>query len=565
MNTVKLKLNPFKADNVVSINDRPLSPYSELNNYIKEPLLKWVDSFFDAAEREINDEFEFTVIADDFEAMFLQDMSSNYDCCRTYSRGNFEIATPLHERLVVVSEVANKYGLQIIPSKVKFAVAPNAQVDFSHEQIELVVPEEATFYISDYTNNDIDLSSLDASIVIRPSDKVLLSKVGPEKYLWEVPNDKLKTIICAVVDHFSVVPAIIEAANKLIQSDDVNPEDKQIIRHAIEIDGYIQIGDPEPIEVGKTLSLEFKIFPENLDIPNIRIVPSTTDYITIDGLMIKAKAPGITHIDIYVGDKNIPIARKAVSTYHNNMVQDIELTAPAKTIGVGHELQISAGLIPLDADDAKLVEWSVNNHEIATINDDGKLLARAAGQVVVTAATTRASKQIQIEICPCASKVELSCEKCELFVGQTQPIAVSIKPNNCFSTEYTWKTSDKTVATVVSQDDGTLAIRATGIGECSISFTANDGGAIAVCTVLVESTFKKNEKQHGMLSATLVLTIISVFCSAFSFPIGVIGCAVAAVVCGIKAIKNNKHDTFWAFLLMGVSAIFAVTTAMRLF
>lgn len=565
MNTVKLKLNPFKADNIVSINDRPLSPYSELNNYIKEPLLTWADVFFDAAEREINDEFEFTVIADDFESMFLQDMSTSYNYCRTCLRGNFEIATPLYERLAVVSKVANKYGLQINPSKVKFAVAPNAQVDLTHDQIELVGPEKATFYICDHTSNNNDLSSLDTSIVIQPSDKVSLSKVGPAKYLWEVPNDKLKTIICAAVDHFSVAPVIIEAANELIQSDKVNPEDKQLIRHAIEIDGYVQIRDPEPIEVGKVCSLEYKTFPENLDTPNIRIVPSTTDYITINGLMIEAKAPGITHIDIYVGEKNIPVARKVVSTYHNNMVQDIELTAPSVTIGVGHELQISAVLTPLDADDANLVEWSVNNHEVATINDDGKLLAHAAGQVVVTASTTRVSKQIQIEICPCASKVELSCEKCQLFVGQTQPISVSIEPQNCFSAEYTWKTSDKAVATVVSQDDGALAIRATGIGECTISFVANEGGAAAVCTVRVESTFKKNEKQHGMLSATLVLTIISFFCSAFSFPIGVIGCAVAAVVCGIVAINNNKHDIFWAFLLMGVSAIHAVTTAMKLF
>ena len=40
MNTLKLKLNPYKDINIASLDDKPLSPYSELNNYMKEPFFK---------------------------------------------------------------------------------------------------------------------------------------------------------------------------------------------------------------------------------------------------------------------------------------------------------------------------------------------------------------------------------------------------------------------------------------------------------------------------------------------------------------------------------------------
>ena len=55
MNTLKLKLNPYKDINIASLDDKPLSPYSELNNYMKEPFLSWVSKLLEAAEREINE------------------------------------------------------------------------------------------------------------------------------------------------------------------------------------------------------------------------------------------------------------------------------------------------------------------------------------------------------------------------------------------------------------------------------------------------------------------------------------------------------------------------------
>ncbi len=52
MNILKIKLNPYKDVNIASLDDKPLSPYSELNNYMKEPFLKWADKLLGAAERD---------------------------------------------------------------------------------------------------------------------------------------------------------------------------------------------------------------------------------------------------------------------------------------------------------------------------------------------------------------------------------------------------------------------------------------------------------------------------------------------------------------------------------
>jgi ABC-type multidrug transport system permease subunit len=114
------------------------------------------------------------------------------------------------------------------------------------------------------------------------------------------------------------------------------------------------------------------------------------------------------------------------------------------------------------------------------------------------------------------------------------------------------------VAIVERQDDGTSLIRATGIGNCILTCEANEGGSSAKVNVNVESTFKKRENAHTMLSLTAVLTIACVFCAALSVPVVILPLSVATVVCGVLAIIKNKADRFWSFILMAVAVLIAM-------
>lgn len=81
MNEVILKINPEKGMNTLSINGQPLSLYSELNNFLKEPFSTWVDSLFEMLEREINDDFTLTLMATDTEREKIELLSKECDSC----------------------------------------------------------------------------------------------------------------------------------------------------------------------------------------------------------------------------------------------------------------------------------------------------------------------------------------------------------------------------------------------------------------------------------------------------------------------------------------------------
>ena len=68
------------------------------------------------------------------------------------------------------------------------------------------------------------------------------------------------------------------------------------------------------------------------------------------------------------------------------------------TIEEGSEIELSAIVLPEDTTDAT-VKWSIDNSEVATIDNDGKVVALAEGTVVITAQTTNGlTDTIEIEI-----------------------------------------------------------------------------------------------------------------------------------------------------------------------
>ena len=113
MNTLRIKMNPYKDVNIASLDEKPLSPYSELNNYMKEPFLKWADKLLDAAEREINDDFQLIISGEGFETKLLKDMQKDCEACKSYSNEAYALNHSASERYDLIKELAAKYDIRL--------------------------------------------------------------------------------------------------------------------------------------------------------------------------------------------------------------------------------------------------------------------------------------------------------------------------------------------------------------------------------------------------------------------------------------------------------------------
>lgn len=562
MNTLKIKLNPYKDINIASLDDKPLSPYSELNNYMKEPFLSWASKLLDAAEREINDDYALAVTAGSFERMFLEGMQNDFDSCKEYKTDCFQVDTSIFERFELIRKLSAKYGVAYSIDEFKMPIFTDVQLSLDANFVNSTSIENAKLVVSE--NKDVIdqiRRSAGSVIVVLLSGKKTVVSLGDEKYVWEIAAEDLDVVLNSIIDRFVKIPAIVKAAsllNNIVNT--MDDEDSKMLSLATEIDPFLAISDVPQIEVGNSISLKVTTFPEGSETPSLRMIPQNGSIVAIDGLNITAIAPGSTYIDIYKAEENIPFMRKTVETFQNNFVKKIELSAAATKMGISRKQIIDIAFIPADAEDVNLVEWSVDNADVLQINDEGEVVALKEGNATITASTKMASASISISVLPNIKSIVSTASQSNLYVGQTQPISVSIEPLNCFDSTYEWKSSDKSVAVVEKQDDGKTIIRATGIGNCTLTCVAKEGGCSTTCNVVVESTFKKRENAHGMLSLTAVLAIACLFLSALEVTFAVVPVAIVTCVVGVLAILKNKADRFWAFILMAAAVLIALET-----
>ena len=559
MNTLKIKLNPYKDINIASLDEKPLSLYSELNNYMKEPFLKWADKLLDAAEREINDDYELVVVAESFEEKFLLDMQNDFDACKEYKTDKFQVGYSVAERYSVLMQLAKNYTIAFDNNMYSLPIYTDIQLTLDESCVNPTPIEQATIIV---TNNADTAKMISVSngmrIAILVGSINRVTNVGDMKYIWEVSEERLSEVMECIVDRFAKIPMIIAAADLLAkQSDILEDADKEKVSLATEVDMFVSISDISDIEVGTEAKLEYKVIPENGELPAIRVVSSNNNIVNVDGDIVRAVSQGKAILDFYKAEENIPFARKTVTTYSDNTVKKIMLSISNKKMGISRSQCVDIQLVPEDAEDIHTLSWKAEGGAV-TIDEDGNIKAVRDGKAVITACTSNASASIEVEVLPNLSSISLSINQSSLYVGQTEPIAVSVAPQNCFDASYEWKTSDKTVAIIDKDDAGKSVIRAIGIGECVLTCFAVEGECSALCNVKVESTFKKRENQHKALSLTAVLAVVAIFCAALSFPIGTVAAAVGTVVAGITAIGINKSDRFWAFLLMAISVLIAL-------
>lgn len=72
MNHVALTYNPYKRTSRILINNKTISSYGEIANFLREPFSVWAGKILDAIARELNDDFELEFTSTDIETAILK-------------------------------------------------------------------------------------------------------------------------------------------------------------------------------------------------------------------------------------------------------------------------------------------------------------------------------------------------------------------------------------------------------------------------------------------------------------------------------------------------------------
>jgi len=251
----------------------------------------------------------------------------------------------------------------------------------------------------------------------------------------------------------------------------------------------VEIEENLTLPVGQSKELKAKLSPSEPTNGNVLWTSDNEDVATVDQSgKITAKNPGAANITVETVDGGYKAVCK-VTVVEAIKVTKITLPQGIK-INVGDIKTLIPDIYPDNAT-TKNLSWSVDNDELATINSNGTLTAKAHGTITVTATATdgsgvSASTNVLINYTP--SVVELESEFLTMNIADEQTLWANVSPSNASYKEISWSSSDESIATI-DQNGKIYALKA---GTVTIKASTKDSSASCTLKVNASTTFSQN-------------------------------------------------------------------------
>ena len=195
---------------------------------------------------------------------------------------------------------------------------------------------------------------------------------------------------------------------------------------------------------------------------------------------VTAKAAGTATITATVDGKSVS-CKVTVNGQTTVPVASVELNQTTLELIAGKEATLTATVKPDDATN-KTVTWSSNNETVATVDNNGKVTAKAAGEATITAKAGDKTATCTVTVTKADVAVEsvtLDQSSLELIAGKEATLTATVKPDNATNRTVAWESNATNVATV----DNNGKVTAKAAGEAII--TAKVGDKQATCNVKV--------------------------------------------------------------------------------
>jgi len=231
--------------------------------------------------------------------------------------------------------------------------------------------------------------------------------------------------------------------------------------------------------VGDTYRLTYTISPVGASNTAVSWTSSNTSVATVDSSgLVTAKGAGTAVIMAktsdggYTATCTINVGRGAT---------DIKLDVTTLAMNSGDYYYLQYTLSPADTTEDS-VSFETSNSSVATVSANGKITAKGSGVTVIAAKTkSGAVAYCTVTVNQSLTGISLNKQNMELTVGDEEDLVVSFNPANSSNQNFTWNSSNPSVATV--NKNGT--VKALQGGVTVITVVSEEGNYVAYCIVTV--------------------------------------------------------------------------------
>ena len=169
----------------------------------------------------------------------------------------------------------------------------------------------------------------------------------------------------------------------------------------------------------------------------------------------------------------------------SNPVTSVQIDKQSIDLVVGEDDTIIVTVLPANADN-KDVRWTSNNEFVATVTQDGKVIAVGEGTATITVMSEsdpskKADCTVNVSSSRAVTSISLNKSTLSLTVGGTSNLIATVLPTNATNKNVDWSSSDSSVA-IVDTNGNVVAVST---GTAVIFAITTDGNKTATCIVTV--------------------------------------------------------------------------------
>ena len=245
------------------------------------------------------------------------------------------------------------------------------------------------------------------------------------------------------------------------------------------------------ISFGATLTLTATVLPENATNKNVVWTSSNPTVASISNGMVTALSPGTASIIVTTVEGGFTVTCKVTV---NLAVSGITLNKTSLTLIEGNSETLIANITPANASNKGII-WTSSNANVATVINDGTVIAKSAGTTTITVITQDGSKSATCVVTVNAKGIPVAGVSLNaptyhspLNVGETLKLTATVLPADAYNPTVKWTSSNPSVAKV-EESDGIMGekaiVTALSPGETTIVVTTIEGGFTATIQITV--------------------------------------------------------------------------------
>ena len=238
------------------------------------------------------------------------------------------------------------------------------------------------------------------------------------------------------------------------------------------------------LEVGETSTLSATVTPSSAAEQSVSWSSNNPSVATVDASgNVTALKTGSATITVKTTDGGYTASCSISVIAKTYPVTGVSLNKTSTSIVVGTSETLTATVSPSNASN-KNVSWSSYNSSVATVDQSGKVTAKAVGSTTIKVTTSDGgyTATCSVTVTPVhVTGVSLNKTSLNLTEGDTYTLFATVMPADATDKSVIWSSSNPSVAPV----DNSGIVIAVKAGSATIAVRTTDGGYTASCSISV--------------------------------------------------------------------------------